>query len=476
MNGGGERAGFGAGRGASVAMGERTVGGRINRPSSLAGSFPGPSPYRGVWEGLATFILGALGFVTMMFPLGTSPTLISFCVLCGGLLLVRRRGWRLGVGRRGGWDWRTVSPVWPALGLFFAWALFSVAWAPVRSDSWLQVSAFTYTFLPFVIAYPLLTGLEEERRWRIMRWMVWGMVLALVLFGIEAVFHQPLYKLEKMLEGTRVDLDRALNRPSANFVVLSWPAGLGLALLALRRQASRRDAADGMAVLSHIPWAWILSAAFFLVSLRATSASARVGFALSLTVFALARWSPGVVRGLLIAVTIAGPLVSIPVAVQLRQHGLMHAEALPFSFRHRVEIWDVVARRIQEKPLFGWGLESSPNIPDEGEQSLFHPEGHMIPLHPHNIFLQSLLELGAVGGVLYVAVGAALVWSTRRLPRWAQPTALAMYAGGVAVGCFAYGAWQTWWLSGILLAAILLKLIVPPAIPVRDVPIRAARR
>lgn len=427
---------------------------RVDRSGVRGGVFVGLSPYRGVWEALTTFIVGALGFVTMMFPLGTSPALISFCVLCGGLLLIRRRGERPGWGR----DWRTLSPVWPPLGLFFVWAALSVAWAPVRSESWVQVLAFTYTFLPFALTYPLLTGVEEERRWRILRWLVWGMLLALFLFGIEAIFHQPIYKLEKMLEGTRVDLDRALNRPSANFVVLSWPAGLGLALLALRRQGGRRGAA-----LSHIPWAWILSAAFFLVSLRATSASARVGFALSLTVFALARWRPGVARGLLIAVTIAAPLLSIPVALQLRQHGLMQAQALPFSFRHRVEIWDVAARRILEKPLFGWGLESSPDIPDEGEHSLFHPEGHMIPLHPHNIFLQALLELGAVGGTLYAAVGTALVWSTRRLPRWAQPTALAMYAGGVAVGCFAYGAWQTWWLSGILLAVILLKLIVPPA-------------
>lgn len=424
---------------------------------ALGGAVAFSSPFRGVWQGLACFILGVVGFIAMMLPLGTSPTLLSFCLLCGGLALVRRRrlpwdGWAPALG------WRH-RPVWPALAIFFAWAFLSTLWAIVRPAALVQMGTFVYTFVPFALVWPLLGEVDERRRRQMMDWAVGGMLLALALFVIEVFLKQPLYRAEKAFEGTALDLDRALNRPAADFVLLAWPAGLALALRGWRRVR----AAAPLAGLSAVPWAWVLPLAFFLVCLRGPSASARVGFILGLAVYALARWRPGVARRVLVVLTLAGPLLSIPIALFLRRLDLVRAEWLPFSFRHRVEIWDVAARRILERPVLGWGLDSSPYIPDEGQVSLFHPESHLIPLHPHNIFLQTLMELGVVGAVLYAALGLALLWGTRALPRWAQPTALAMYMGGLAVGCFAYGAWQTWWLSGVLLSLIFLRLSVPTA-------------
>jgi O-antigen ligase len=83
------------------------------------------------------------------------------------------------------------------------------------------------------------------------------------------------------------------------------------------------------------------------------------------------------------------------------------------SAAHRLLIWDFVSERIAERPLLGWGMDSSRAVPG----GTGHPDAAMLaafglaaksdwfsyaqllPLHPHNLALQVWLELGAVGAL-----------------------------------------------------------------------------
>ncbi|TWB19047.1 O-antigen ligase [Nitrospirillum amazonense] len=421
------------------------------------------APFSLAWMGLTLFLLTVLGFVCALLPLGTAPALISLSFL-GGILyaLTARRLPTLLTARA---TWR-ATPLLPLMLCLLLGAA-SVLWTPVRKDGVGQLLTFLYTVVPFLFWIGTLREVDEQRRWLLIRWAVIGMLVGLAIFAVEVVGDQPIYRLEKALEGTKVDHDRALNRPAVLFATLAWPLGLGLARLAWvtgRGAIARLPALAAMRlppVGRAMPWAWVMPAAFFLAALGGTSASAKVGLGMGLVFYGLARLSARTARVVLIVALVAGPTLSIPISLALHRAGLTEEARMPWSFRHRVEIWDVAARRILEKPLVGWGLDSSRNIPDEGEVSKFHPESPIIPLHPHNIFLQVLLELGVVGSLLYTWLGVGLAWGTRRLPAYAQATALAAIAATVAVGCFSYGVWQTWWLCGIMLAAGLLELNLP---------------
>ena len=140
--------------------------------------------------------------------------------------------------------------------------------------------------------------------------------------------------------------------------------------------------------------------------------------------------------------------------------------ALPNSAAHRLLIWDFTAERIAERPILGWGMDSSRAIPsgtlrtDEATRNAFGLTSHaahhwfihaqLLPLHPHNLALQVWLELGLIGAVLMALLLAMLALACR------TPAACGVFAAGLVIAMLSYGAWQYWWVSGLLLASVTL--------------------
>jgi exopolysaccharide production protein ExoQ len=139
------------------------------------------------------------------------------------------------------------------------------------------------------------------------------------------------------------------------------------------------------------------------------------------------------------------------------------ADLAKVSAGHRLLIWSFAGDRIAERPLSGWGLDSSRNIPG-GKDPIRAGESWM-PLHPHNAALQMWLELGVPGAVLF-ALLIALLWYCLASAEW--PRLFAAAAGGsltvAFVACFAtYGIWQEWWLS-VLWLSLFLVLVMARAV------------
>jgi O-antigen ligase len=143
-----------------------------------------------------------------------------------------------------------------------------------------------------------------------------------------------------------------------------------------------------------------------------------------------------------------------------------------FSEFHRFLIWNFVAERIAERPILGWGMNSSRVIP--GGKTLIPtdiPERHLpggsgeggnmveqLPLHPHNAPLQLWLELGAVGAIIggSFVIGALLVCRRRTAERLDASVATAAVVSAVAISAMSFSIWQSWWLSIMWLTASFL--------------------
>lgn len=138
-------------------------------------------------------------------------------------------------------------------------------------------------------------------------------------------------------------------------------------------------------------------------------------------------------------------------------------ESTPWEIHHRLWIWEFSSKKFLEKPLLGWGMDSSRSIP-EGRENLQvqSVEGaEKLPLHPHNVFMQIWLEFGFAGYSLLALLLSAIGRQLSRIEgRSEQATATAMFVTVLFLESVSYGVWQSKWLALIVLAATYYKLAV----------------
>ncbi len=133
---------------------------------------------------------------------------------------------------------------------------------------------------------------------------------------------------------------------------------------------------------------------------------------------------------------------------------------IPNSSHHRLLIWKFTADRIAERPVLGWGFNSSRSIPGNKKDIAFASPA--LPLHPHNAWLQWTLELGVVGALLGAAIMAWLCLRARAEDfDWRETGAtLGLVVATFLISGVAYGIWQSWWIGTMFFAASFLAASV----------------
>lgn len=331
--------------------------------------------------------------------------------------------------------------------LFTAWlvdAAVSLQWTldPARAlYDFVLLTILTIIALQMPAGLARATPAQAERylRWLIMGWMIGVLFLAMDLsFGLiwqHAILRVP----------WKMHLELALTtRAVLCMNILLWPA--------LYYFWQRQWRVTAISV-------WALTGALTAVS---ETAAGRLAFIISTVVFGAATVWPRITRLLLAVVIVTGVSVALPVAQVAQDIIESSFHHVISSFGHRTEIWKFTAKRILEKPVFGWGFDSARAIPNMGEISKYQgydPLKSIIPMHPHNWFLQILLELGIVGAILMTLLWLWLLRLISRLQKSVQPVALAIYAIAIVVGAFSIGIWQQWWLAALVFASLVLQLL-----------------
>ncbi len=326
--------------------------------------------------------------------------------------------------------------------LFLILAAVSVLWSP-SPRAGVTVLEIAYIGLGALAGGAWVSSLPAVEARRLAGLFLAGVFAGVTVFAVEAATDFPLHRWWNAVPADfPVSESNVPKRTAVLLSLLVWPAAMALG------RAGRR----GVALLLPIGYA--------AVCLLLTSRSAMLGIAIGVVTFAVAAWSPRLVRGALgtaLAVAFVGV---IPLVLTLdRVLDLDAADWLFRSAQHRVEIWGMAADRALSTPLFGQGIDASRALTPNGEVSRFGPiTDSLLPLHPHNAFLQVWLELGAVGALLTLAASLLLLAGTARMEREDQPFALALFAAGLAMISTAYGIWQAWWMAGILASGLMLRL------------------
>jgi exopolysaccharide production protein ExoQ len=370
--------------------------------------------------------------VLAVAPLGMAPLLIAAGVLGYSAERIQSGGWpRVSLG--------------PALlfAIFIAWCGLSLIWDLNPGSGARKLVDVVLAAAALLALLGLASRVSPEQSRRLCWTLVGGMLAGFVLLAIETLFDFPLYRLVMGGNPKLADLVEA-KRSADALPLLVWPACLALARLG-------RPSAGAL-----------LAAAFTVACVKLTASSATMGMALSIVVFAACFVSTIWVRRLLALTTVLAFILIIPLSIVAYDQGGTTAHWLKHSGQHRVEIWHFTAEKTLERPLFGWGFNASRYVPNGDAVSHFLPPGQsLIPLHPHDAFLQVWLEIGAVGAII---VGGILLLGLRAIGQWPAGVArftLPGYAAGLVVAGLAFGIWQSWWMATLAFSAVAYRMIGP---------------
>jgi O-antigen ligase len=363
----------------------------------------------------------------VVLPRGIAA-LVSAAGLCAAGLVLSASGVR---------PTRSLLIATMLLGCLLLWGTASTLWSvdPVRS---LVVAARLAGLFVVGLVLAAGAGLVAAPR-RLTFLLLIGMALGIAMLVIEIATAGSL----SSLVSDRNYRPTQLNQASISFALLVLPASAVLISL-------------GQAIFATL-LSVVTAVAVYELAGTAAKVVLLAGLAMGLLVYRARPLVAGLAMMISVVAIITAPLTFARLE---RLPGLGEtADSFKISAGHRLLIWSFAGDRIAERPVIGWGLDSSRAIP--GADDPIRPGETWMPLHPHNAALQVWLELGAPGAVLF-ALLVALVWNALARVEW--PPLFAAAAGAsltiAFVGCFAtYGIWQEWWL-GTLSFSLFLVLVM----------------
>lgn len=329
------------------------------------------------------------------------------------------------------------------------WAGITLMWSPAPDKYARWALLF---FIALIVACSFSEPFLESHRARanlVLRCCAVGALLGVSLTFVELSFGSPIF--HSIHHGRQEPLPLEYYNAAMTFAaLLAWP--LAAAFWIRHRR--------GYAVAT-------LLIALGLI-LTGVSLSGTLAMAAALIVFAAGRYRPRATGRTALAV------VAIVFAMAPLAFGnildWVSAEGFPEISKHilvRVEIWNHVAARIQERPIFGWGFAASGHVPLFGDEIEKYRILRHTAVHPHNNVLQIWAELGAGGAVIALSIWAVAIRNIRRLDQAAWPFALAATAAAFSVYLVSYNVWRPYWLAQLAATAFLFAVLCAPLRPSR---------
>ena len=333
---------------------------------------------------LSDLAVGCALFVFVTFlevlPLGANPT-ISAIKLVGVLLglswlavLAARRdsGEVIQLARR--------HPAFVgALALLIAWSAMSIAWADDPIGTRVAVMRFALDFGLFFI---LFTALKEPRQ---VVWIFWAFIAGSLTSALYGLATSQAFDVEGRLSGAGTNANDLAAVLVASIV-------LSVGLFAWHKQSPLIRLVAGAAGL-------LCALLTFLTLSRAGLLS--LGVVLVIALLVASRQ-----RGRILAVALIAVVGVVGYFAFLAPPDARERVTTVGSGTGRVDVWRLGGRMIEDRPLTGVGLANfaQTSLHYLNQPGRIDTENKGAPLVAHNIYLETLAELGFIGLAIFLAV------------------------------------------------------------------------
>ena len=380
---------------------------------------------------IITFIIPTIGILA-----GLAATWMIIIFLLFSLLMIKRQ--------IESWAW--LSEIKLEL-VFLLWAGASAIWSIDTVSSIISFARISAIILVGMFVKHNI-GLLESYYPKIQRTLIAGTVTAIMLFFIEYYLNGA---LSKSYRGIFQDQQEAL----FYFYMLDR----GCALLSITAWV-----VIGILLNEHKYFiATIFYSLIFSVLLASDSLASFVAFAAAGLVFLLGRLVSIKILKLVSIFMIIGSLM-MPVFAYLGNPSELAEKFtfLPYSAKHRLFIWNHIAKKSEDHLLLGIGINSSRMVSlTDSETTIYNNnQWSLLPLHPHNNVLQILFELGVVGLILFLALVYKTAAAIKKISKKHKNYALVSYACFInyyVIGMISYSIWQSWWVCSGIWVAIMMK-------------------
>lgn len=377
-----------------------------------------------------------MGFVFVLFPVLTLYVPLSLATLLPVLVLFAI----IGRATSGAPRFRIDRLSTVVLAVLIVVAVASLGWSFSPELTWDKLPRTAAVGLLGVLYIAAMSGFGATQARTLSKAFLVGVMFMAALIVIHRIVGEILIWTGLYEISTNSFLN-TFNRPLSLLSIMLWPAVILL--------SDRRPFCGIVAVVACL----ILFAAF---QTGAATAAVIFGALIYACVYAAPRIMAPLTGAVLGISILLAPTVE---QVLPKPKEMFEQYNLPRSAYHRLLVWQFTSAKIAERPLLGWGFNTSRVIPG-GKENLDVSEA-ALPLHPHNAALQWRLELGVLGALVGAGLFVVAGINARRYGRnrIAQAGASATLASAFTVGMLSFGAWQSWWLSGVVIIAGITVLV-----------------
>jgi len=379
------------------------------------------------------------------------------------------------VSLRGG-EQQSFGPQSPAAPMmvafaFLFWALIACAWSADPIGGLSKVLILAGVLIMILVAIPMTGRANPSVTRAVWHGMIIGLLLGAVYLSVEAItargvtkflfthfpFLQSGYEKHiRIRHGAIVNVsDANINRATAVFTLFLWPA-----LLAGYSTLKGRLKAFCLAGLA------IAALVLMVYSRHQTS---QLAILASTAILGMAWIGPTITRRFVAVGWVAVTALVVPLSLAAYTNQLQLSDSLFNTAKARIIIWGYTSEQVLQHPVIGVGTNATGALDKQRATEKDRPSGYASAketrAHPHNFYLQVWYELGAIGALLFAALGVAAATGIRLLPAALQPVALAQFTLTAAMIGSSYGLWQTWLQATIAFSLIAMLMALRLARP-----------
>jgi O-antigen ligase len=348
--------------------------------------------------------------------------------------------------------------------LFALWALITSFWAPNIISASVGSIKLLANLLVGATFFSLLSSVDLIERKLILRSLSLGFSIILGLIIIEVLFENPINIFLKNVDTHHLKTEGIfligafwLHSPTVVLSLIIWV----LCCYALDKTSIKTGSKKST---------YIIIAGFLLILITASL----IGYITGIVAILI-----GLIGWLGVLVFRKKALIALGVLITINAFALpflinetkdfevkiTNYIPLPNSAVHRIKIWEFVAKKISERPLLGWGMNSSKHFSD-GKNIVYSVSGgylgEALPLHPHNTILQIWVELGLPGILIFLCLGYYFFKITYQSSKTdvVKAIILGQFLTFFIFSSLSFGLWQAWWLCLFWFSVSFMKLAV----------------